>query len=294
MQALGLAVEATAARMLLPGMSGRHRVAGFLVALALGAAAFTLLTWVLQRRLLYFPVGTPPPVEQLLIGGEAVTLTTYDGLELEAWFVPSGPTAVLVLPGNGGNRANRAPLARALAAEGLSVLLVDYRGYGGNPGRPSEEGLRSDARAAVAWLADHPDIDRIVYFGESLGTALAAWLATERAPVALVLRSPFPSLGALARLHYGPVPDWFLRDRFQAMEQVHPLDVPLLVVVGERDEIVPVDLSRRLYAAAKEPKRFVTVPDAGHNDPALLEGDLFVHAFTSFLREHGVLGTHPS
>lgn len=269
-------------------------MAGFLVALALGLVALTGLTWVFQRRLIYFPGGTPPPVEQLLTGGEALTLATDDGLELEAWFVRAGPTGVLVLPGNGGNRANRAPLARALAAKGFSVLLVDYRGYGGNPGRPSEEGLRSDARAAAAWLVEHPDIDRIVYVGESLGTALATWLATERAPAALVLRSPFPSLGALARLHYGPVPDWFLRDRFQAIEQVHTLDVPLLVMVGERDEIVPVHLSRRLHAAAKEPKRFVSVPDAGHNDPALLDGDLFVHALTRFLREHGGLGDQAS
>ncbi|MFN2556270.1 MAG: alpha/beta hydrolase [Nitriliruptorales bacterium] len=265
-------------------------MARLVLALVLGSVALTVLTWILQRRLIYFPGGPPPPVEQLLTGGKAVTLGTDDGVELEAWFVASGPTAVLVLPGNAGNRSNRAPLARALAAEGLSVLLLEYRGYGGNPGRPSEEGLRSDARAAVDWLEEHPDIDRIVYWGESLGTALATWLATERAPAALVLRSPFPSLGELARLHYGPVPDWFLRDRFQALEQVRVLDVPLLVVAGEQDEVVPLDLSRRLHAAAKEPKRFVVVPDAGHNDPALLNGKRLVDAFTGLLREHGVLG----
>ncbi len=275
--------------MLYPQMTGRRRVTGFVAALVLGSVVLTGLTWVLQRRLVYFPGGTPPPVEQLLPGGEAVTLPTEDGLELAAWFVPSGPTAVLVLPGNAGNRANRAPLARALAAAGLSVLLIDYRGYGGNPGRPSEEGLRSDARAAVAWLAEHPAVDRIVYLGESLGAAVATWMATERAPAALMLRSPFPSLGAVARLHYGPVPDWFLRDRFLAVEQVRDLHLPLLVVVGDQDEIVPVDLSRRLYAAAQEPKRFLAIPGAGHNDPALLDGDRFVAALTAFLREQGLL-----
>ncbi|MDQ4144733.1 MAG: alpha/beta hydrolase [Actinomycetota bacterium] len=270
-------------------MTGRHRLGGLLAALVLGSVALTGLTWVFQRRLIYFPGGPPPPVEQLLPGGQAVTLPTEDGLELEAWFVPSGPTAVLVLPGNAGNRANRTPLARALASEGLSVLLVDYRGYGGNPGRPSEKGLRSDARAAVAWLEQHPTVDRMVYFGESLGAAVATWMATERAPAALVLRSPFPSLGAVARLHYGPVPEWFLRDRFRAREQVRDLDVPLLVIVGEQDDIVPADLSHRLYAAAKEPKRFLALPGAGHNDPALLDGDRFVAALTGFLREQGLL-----
>ncbi|MDQ4145733.1 MAG: alpha/beta hydrolase [Actinomycetota bacterium] len=272
-------------------MSGRHRVAGLLVTMVLVLVVLTVLTWTLQRKLIYFPGLRPPPVEHLLTDGEAVTLTTDDGLELEAWFVPSGATAVLVLPGNADNRAHRAPLARALTDTGLSVLLVDYRGYGGNPGRPSEEGLRSDARAAVAWLEEHPDVDRIVYFGESLGTALAAWMATKRAPAALVLRSPFPSLGAVARRHYGPVPDWFLRDRFRAIKHVRALDVPLLVVAGEQDEVVPVDLSRHLHAVAQEPKRFVSVPTAGHNDPILLDGDPFIHALTSFLQEHGVLGS---
>lgn len=270
-------------------MIGRHGVSGVGVPLVFGLVALTVLTWGLQRRLIYFPGGTPPTVEQVLTRGQAVTLTTDDGMGLDAWFVPSSPTAVALLAGNAGNRADRAPLARALAAQGLSVLLVDYRGYGGNPGRPSEEGLRSDARAAVAWLVEHPDIDRIVYFGESLGAAVAIRMATERAPAALVLRSPFPSLVSVARQHYGPVPEWFLRDRFLAIEQVRVVDVPLLVVVGEQDATVPPELSRRLYAAASEPKRFVSVPDAGHNDRALLDGEWFVDSVTRFLRDHGVL-----
>ncbi|MGH3440469.1 MAG: alpha/beta hydrolase, partial [Nitriliruptorales bacterium] len=97
--------------------------------------------WGFQRRLVYLPYGAPPAVEEGLPGAEAVTITTADRLELDAWFLASGPTAVAFFPGNAGNRSLRAPLARALADEGLSVLLLDYRGYGGNPGRPSEQGL---------------------------------------------------------------------------------------------------------------------------------------------------------
>ncbi len=104
-----------------------------------------------------------------------------------------------------------------------------------------------------------------------------------------VLRSPFPSLEAVGRLHYGPVPGWFLRDRFDAIDKVRAVDVPLLVVVGEQDEVVPPELSRRLYADANKPKRFATVPATGHNDRALLDGDEFVASIIDFLREHGVL-----
>lgn len=248
-----------------------------------------VVAWSLQRRLIYLPAGAPPPVEQTLPGGEAVTLHTADGLDLDAWFVPAGPTAVAVFPGNAGNRAARAPLARALAAEGLSVLLVDYRGYGGNPGSPSEEGLRADARAAADWLAAHPELERVVYLGESLGGGVATGLATERPPSALVLRSPFSSLGAVARQHYAFVPDWLLRDRFPVREQIGEVEVPTLVVAGEADGIVPAELSREVHAAAAGPKRLVTVPEAGHNDRALLDGARFIGAVVDFLREHGAL-----
>ena len=112
------------------------------------------LSWL--RKLVYFPTQEVPPIERLLPRGQEVSFTTEDGLRLSAWFLPGSSEAspsVLVLPGNGGNRADRAALASALAAHDYGVLLCDYRGYGGNPGRPSEEGLAADARAAHAWLA---------------------------------------------------------------------------------------------------------------------------------------------
>ncbi|MGH3442522.1 MAG: alpha/beta hydrolase, partial [Nitriliruptorales bacterium] len=168
-------------------------------------------------------------------------------------------------------------------------LLLDYRGYGGNPGRPSEQGLTADADAAAAWLSDRPGIDDVVYFGESLGAAVAIAVATDRPPAALVLRSPFTSLVEVARVHYGPVPRWLLRDRYPAVDQVASLEVPVLVVAGERDTIVPLAHSRRLFEAAPEPKRFVSVPDAGHNDPVLLDGTDLLDAVTGFLRDLDLL-----
>lgn len=259
------------------------RTAGAILAVLL---VLVVLGWLLQRRLVYLPAGLPPPVAEVLSDGEAVTLSTSDGLELEAWFVDAGPTAVLVFPGNAGNRATRAPLARALADRGLSVLLVDYRGYGGNPGTPTEEGLRRDGRAAVAWADEQSGIRRFVYFGESLGSGVATWLATRHPPAALVLRSPIPSLGAVARVHYGPVPATFLRDRFEVVEHIRRTEVPVLVVVGEEDPIVPPRLSRQVHQAAGDRSELVTVPGAGHNDLALLAGDRLVSAVVDFVERH--------
>lgn len=262
------------------------RTAGAVVVALVAVVVLVALAWLLQRRLVYLPAGSPPPVAEVLPAAEAVTLATSDGLELGAWFLEAGPTAVLVFPGNAGNRAARAPLAQALAAQGLSVLLVDYRGYGGNPGTPTEEGLHRDGHAAVEWARGRPGIEELVYFGESLGSGVASWLATQHPPAALVLRSPVPSLGAVARLHYGPVPDRFLRDRFDVIGHIASTRAPLLVVVGADDAIVPPHLSRQVHEAAGERSELVTVPGAGHNDLALLAGDRLVSAVVEFVERH--------
>lgn len=268
---------------------GLRSIVGFLVPLVVVVVTLVGVLWGFQRRLVYLPSGPPPPVDRVLPGAREVTLTTADGLELAAWFLGAGPTGVVVLPGNAGNRAGRAPLARALADRGLSVLLVDYRGYGGNPGKPTAEGLLDDARAAADWLEAQPAIDGTVYLGESLGTGVAVALAVERPPAALVLRSPFPSLAAVARVHYGPVPDWLLRDRFPSAERIRRLETPVLVVAGTADRIIPPELSRELHAAAGSPKRLVEVEGAGHNDRALLDGRELIDAVTGFLRAHDLL-----
>lgn len=268
---------------------GLRSITGVVAPLLVVVVVLVGMLWGLQRRLVYLPAGAPPPVERILPEAREVTLTTSDDLRLAAWFLPAGSTGVVVLPGNAGNRAGRAPLARALADQGLSVLLVDYRGYGGNPGEPTEEGLLEDARAAVRWLEARPGIERIVYLGESLGTGPAVTLALERPPAALVLRSPFPSLVAVARVHYGPVPEWLLWDRFRSVRRIPHLRAPLLVIAGTADRIIPPELSRELYQAAGSPKRLVEIEGAGHNDRALLDGRELVDAVTGFLRTHEVL-----
>ncbi|MEU6714349.1 alpha/beta hydrolase [Nonomuraea sp. NPDC046802] len=246
------------------------------------------LLWVFQRRLIYLPDGAPvPPAGEVIPGGRDVTFTTRDGVRLAAWYVPgeqevTGLPTVLVTGGNAGNRRDRAPLAQTLVAQGLPVLLMDYRGYGGNSGTPTEEGLFLDALAAREFLGDRP----VVYFGESLGAAVATRLALERPPAGLVLRSPFTDLAAAGRVNYPFLPvGLLLRDRFPVAERIGQVRAPVVVVYGTGDTIVPPRLSRAVAQAANASE--VAVAGAGHNDLVMLNGDEVVGAVVELARRIG-------
>ena len=244
-------------------------------------ALVTGLLWGVQRSLVYLPQGAPTGTPA---GAQDVVLRTADGVELAAWWFAArapGAPAVLVANGNGGHRGMREPLARALVDEGFSVLSFDYRGYAGNPGSPTEQGLAADVRAARSFLVDEADVppDRLVYLGESLGAAVVTELATVHPPAGLVLRSPFASLAAVAGAHYPLVPaHLLLRDRFPVEELVARVEVPTIVVLGEADRIVPPGQSRAVAAAAPGLVRVVEVPGADHNDAVLLHGAELVQA----------------
>ena len=264
---------------------------GALLAMVLVVIA---LAWRLQRRLIYLAEpGKVPAAATILHSGQDVAFETADGVRLGGWFVPArghSQATVLVLNGNAGNRAARAPLAAELSRAGLSVLLLDYRGYGGNPGSPSEPGLLADARAAQAYLTARGDVDpeRLVYFGESLGAAVAVQLAVERPPMALVLRSPFTSLADVARLHHPFLPvRLLLKDRYPTIGQVGGLRCPVLVLAGARDGIVPAEQSRRLAKAIPARKRFVLIPGADHNSFQLLAGQRLIGEVVGFVVEVG-------
>ena len=269
----------------------------WLVAVGCGLAVVLLaLAWAGQRRLMYFPFGrVPTPASVGLTNAEAVTFTSADGVVLGGWFVPAttspGAAAawtMVVFNGNAGNRAYRAALALAFRTHGVSLLLFDYRGYGDSGGSPHERGLALDSRAARHYLLTRPDVDasRLVYFGESLGAAVAVELATEHPPSALVLRSPFTSMVDVARVHYPILPvGLLLRDRFASIERIADIRAPLLIIAGDRDSIVPLDQSRRLYDAATSPKQYLVIEGADHNDADLVAGPGVVAATMRFLRQ---------
>lgn len=259
--------------------------------LVLGIGLALALLWLGQRRLIYLPYGDVPPAASVgLRGAEDVTFTTGDGVTLHGWFVPAATTpprfTMIVFNGNAGHRGMRASMATAFAARGVATLLFDYRGFGDNPGRPTEDGLSRDARAAYAYLTSRTDVDtgRIVFYGESLGAAVALRLATETAPFALVLRSPFTSLTEIGRYHYPYLPvRWLLRERYPSLERAQRLSSPTLVIAGDRDRIIPIEHSRQLYEAIAVEKRMVVIADADHNDESLFVGQELIDAVLAFV-----------
>ena len=243
------------------------RLLAYTVILAITVPA---VLWFTQRRMMYFPAGdVPPPAAVGLPQAQAVTFATEDGLMLGGWFVPAaGPSlaTVIVFNGNAGHRAYRADLAARLAAQGLAVLLFDYRGYGDNPGSPTEEGLARDARAARQYVLSRADVDprRLVYFGESLGSGVAVRLAGEHTPHAMVLRSPYTSFADMGRHHYfSRIPTWMFRDRFPSIDRIAQVGSPLLVIAGTADTVVPVSQSQRLFAGGTRAETAVDTPGRG-------------------------------
>ncbi|MCW4355582.1 alpha/beta hydrolase [Hoyosella sp. YIM 151337] len=256
-------------------------VAGVLIAVA---ALFVGAAWLFQRQLIYLPMGGDvPPAAEALDDATDVTLRTADDLALSAWYVPppaNDAPVVLVTPGNAGTRYYRVPLARGFADAGLGVLLLEYRGYGGNPGSPSEEGLALDADAAYRFLTDEEEIgpDRLVYFGESIGAGVATSLAQRHPPAAMVLRSPFTSLADVGARHYPFLPvRLLLKDRYPIVSDVEALDgVPVTVIAGTRDSIVPLEQSQQVADAAGT--TLIEVADADHNDAILNYGPEIIEA----------------
>ena len=263
----------------------RRVLAGILAAATLVVGGL----WLVQRRLIYFPDAEVSNVAAVLPGWEDVLLEASDGITLGGWYHAPGPDApvVVVFNGNAGNRAGRAPMGSWLAAAGYGVLLFDYRGYGDNPGTPTEAGLTLDARAAVSFVSEAAPRHPVVYFGESLGAAVAVELATDVAPDVLILRSPFTSLADVAGVHYPYLPvGALLRDDYPSLDRIGSIATPLLVIAGSADSIVPFEQSRRLYDMAAEPKQMIVVQGADHNDQTLFVGEQLIEAVTTFIAEH--------
>jgi len=256
---------------------------GVLIVVAFGGLVL------LQRRLIYFPSADVPDVAVVLPGAEEVAFRTEDGLVLAGWFIPPSGSedlfTVLVFSGNGGNRGDRSGLATALSSLGHGVMLFDYRGYGENAGSPSETGLLTDGLGAVEYLSSRVDVDaeRIVYFGESLGAAVAIATSGTQSPAGLILRSPFASLAEVAAVHYPAFLSFLLWDAFPNSERISRIHVPILVVAGSADRTIPIEQSRQVHYAANDPKRFVAIEGADHNDWSLSFGSPMIDEVVSFL-----------
>jgi hypothetical protein len=226
-----------------------------------------------QRSMLYVRTTARPMlnIAALEPKREIVCLATPDGLHLRSWYfrpARDGAPVVVFLHGNAGDIGNHIPWAKFLIDAGYGVLALEYRGYGGNPGSPTEAGLYDDGRAAFAFLKQQGIADRnVVLFGESLGTGVAVQMATEHDVGAVVLRSPYTSIADVAAVQLWYIPaHWLVRDRFDSLSKIASIHAPLMMFHGDADTLIPIALGRRLFDAAPEPKTWLTIPGTGHND----------------------------
>jgi len=234
-------------------------------------AAICAVAYFGNRLFMYFPDPTRiPPAAVGLVGVEEIEIKAADGVTLVAWQAPAkgDRPVILYFHGNAANAANRAEKIERIDGSGFGIFYLNNRGYGGSGGRPTEEANIADALAAYDHLIAHGvPAERIVAYGESLGSGQAVPLAAKRRVAAVVLEAPLTSTVDVGRRVYFWLPlNWLVTDRYDNERNIRAVTAPVLILHGERDSIVPVEMGRRLYDAAKEPKRIELFSRAGHND----------------------------
>jgi fermentation-respiration switch protein FrsA (DUF1100 family) len=252
----------------------------------LGYGAFVALLYVTQRAMQYFPERFRiAPALAGLPEAQEVVLDTADGERVIVWHVPprADKPVVLYFHGNGGSLRGRVDRFHDLIADGSGVVALSYRGYGGSSGAPTEAGLVNDALAAYAFTRARYPAERIVLWGESLGSGVAVALAAQEPVGHLILQSPFTSAADVGAQAYWFVPVRLLmKDQFHSDLRIGKITAPVLVLHGDRDDIVPMALAQRLYGLINAPKRFVSFAGIGHNDL----GAQAVEAAKQFIGEH--------
>jgi fermentation-respiration switch protein FrsA (DUF1100 family) len=245
-----------------------------------------------EERLIFFPSRYPNGQwHPAGLRYDDVLFETQDGVRLHGWYcpVPRPRCVFLLLHGNAGNITHR--VDRIIAWQRLlnvSVFVFDYRGYGRSAGQPNEPGVYNDARAAYRWLTTDKGIapDDVVFFGESLGAAVALQLAIEVLPRALILESPFTSAVEMGQRAFPWLPvRWIMRNHFASIEKIGRYYGPLLIIHGTHDTVIPFAMGQALFDRANEPKRFYAVAGADHNEVAVTGGRPYVQALDDFLRE---------
>ena len=220
---------------------------------------------------------------------EEVWLPVDEAVTVFGWFIDAGPTNPVLLwcHGNAGNVSHRLENMRQLFQRGISLFIFDYRGYGRSTGEPSEAGLYQDALASYDYLIHQRRIapERLIIFGRSLGSGVAGEVAVQRPSAGMIVESSFPSIQSMSDHHYFGLPTrWFMDVDFNLAKKVRALHVPLLVIHGDQDSIVPMALGRQVFEAAHEPKRWYTVAGADHNDVPFVGGESYYREMVTFIQ----------
>ncbi len=257
-----------------------------MIAAVIGYGGLLALMYVFQRALMYFPdTARVAPAQAGLPQAQEVALQSDDGEKLIAWHVPprGDKPVVIYFQGNAEGLKARVERFTWLTADGTGLLALCYRGYGGSTGKPTEDGLIRDAVAAYDFARARYPAKRIVLFGESLGTGVAVALAAGHEIGGLILDAPFTSAAEVGAAAYPFAPvRWLMKDKFHSDERIGRVSAPLLVLHGEGDSIIPIKFGERLFALAREPKRFARFPQGGHVD---LDDHGAAKAVTEFLAE---------
>jgi fermentation-respiration switch protein FrsA (DUF1100 family) len=251
----------------------------------------SLLIYLFQPRFVYFPyraIDMTPENAGLVY--EEITLTTKDNLKINGWFVPhDNPRATLLfLHGNGGNISHRLDKLSIYHQLGLAVLIIDYRGYGASEGKPDEQGTYNDAESAWIYLINEKRIpeNRIIIYGESLGGAVATWLAIQKHPGALILESAFTSIADMGKHYYPYLPVKLLaRIKYPTLDRIAAITCPLLIIHSPADDIVPFTMGQKLYDQANQPKDFLEIT-GDHNGGFIDSVEIYVDGLHRFILTH--------
>ena len=262
------------------GSGCRRSVRAALITAAIVLIILFLYAQLVRRTSMFFPAKYPEGTWTTTASD--VHFKTSDGVQLHGWLFRGGQPLLIFFHGNAGNITDRAPIATELARRGISVLLFDWRGYGRSEGSPSESGLFRDALAAYDFA--HSQTPDIVLYGESLGGPYAAYVATKRTARCVIIENSFPSLAAIGNALYRPVPlGWFAPLALRTARWLNQAGLPVLVMHGKRDQVIPFALGVQLYEQLHVRKELLVSETAGHCEIANVEPQRYYDTVVKFI-----------
>jgi hypothetical protein len=246
---------------------GENNMLKFIGWAVVGYLSLIGVLYVTQRAQMYFPDRSMP--DRVPDGAKVITTTTDDGLTLTHWFIPPASPddpIILFFHGNAGHRGDRWEKTGPLRRAGFGLIIVDYRGYGGNPGKPTEEGLYQDGRSVIDWVRNNQPDHNYVLYGASLGSAVAVKMGMEQSDeLAVVLEAPMTSALDIAEDQFWFVPvKHMMKDQFRSDQRIDKINSPLLIIHGMEDTTIPIEYGMRLFEMADQPKESFWMPSAGH------------------------------